>query len=425
VPYSKEHHFQLPDELPGQTEVIALGFPDRTFRSETYRALNFYYTLTNSSIVDAYVPLQHSQDDNAQNDTDYSYSTLYQRYNTASQVTRYKKIQELFSTSELLELKADQETDFQVWSETDTTINPAYKQVSTYINQAFDIAEQNGSSFYATNYTIQLGRIDDLANQIKIYYEQSALAQTDQELDDLKALALHNIDQLLQSININTELEYLSYSVAALHSIPEEQQLPSLDRLFENVGDDKILETARMFLERQKSSSFLFDVNAAKNALENETTYDDSLFTILDEILFVNDMNRNNHAIYLAYLQPAQQVFVRALMEKEGIGNYPADANGTLRYNLGHFTKTENVIDTDHIITSNDFSANSSGSAVVTLDGLLLGIADAENSGDIFSNYLFNREAAYLKSSNIPRLFGKWAKEHSDSEWLQEITSPN
>ena len=408
--------FNLASTISLNSETIALGFPETTFRSESLRVLNFYHTVTNPAIINSYQPHKAILEEIASTSDELAITTLYNRIKTANQIKRYLNIQSTLTDAPFLKKKSDEIEKFRVWLDTDTTISPSYKGIFSFVNQAYDIAEQNGASFFNISYSNQLMQIDDLAEQVKNFFEQAAQATSDEDVSALKEMTLQNMTRIRSSINIDIDLAYLSSTIETLQQLPEAQQIPSLDGIITeaNQSSKKQIDD---FLERQKSKTFLFNAEATREAIDEQTMYQDSLFTILDELLFVNDMNRNNHGIFLAYLQPAQQVYTKAFLEFRGQDSFQPEANGTLRYNLGHFGNTES---NSFIITMNDFSANAKGSAVFTNKRNLIGLV-TNYSDNISTNYLFEPQKAYLKSVSIPNLYREWKMNHSNSIWFDEL----
>ncbi len=419
IPYSPSAHFTLPAAKQPDQEVFMMGFPERTFRLDTYRAFNFYHNTTNPAIINAYEAYQQRLDHSAELNTNFAYTTLYDRFNTALQVNQYKAIQQEFAEKNILDLKSAAEFDLRLWLQTDSTGNNAYRDIFTFIDQAYDIAEQNGASFYVTTYALRLGRLDDVANLIKQYYEESALAQTDQEIEKLRGEVLQKQQQILPTLDVQSEIRFLSDVLVFFHQLPANQQIPEIQQIFEGVVVSNQQETALAFLERQIPNSFLFDVAATQQAIDNDTVYNDSLFTILDAILFVNDINRNDYAIYLAYQQPAQQVLVKALQKRNG--HVFPDANNTLRFNKGYFRETLNTRPDEYILTYNDFSARAPGSAIFNKGGELLGLADHRVADNLIANYLFIKANAYFYSLDVRSIAERIMQESGD--WVSEIAN--
>ncbi|MBO6792874.1 MAG: S46 family peptidase [Balneolaceae bacterium] len=401
-PYKVSTHFDLPSMEQPDQNVYMFGFPNRTFRNDSYRAFKFYNTIVNPAIINSYSAYQKGLDEAAETNANFSYQTIYDRFNVALQVQLYEEIQDEFKTKNILELKNDTEFDLRLWATTDTTIEPKFRDIFSYIDQAFDIAEQNGASFYITSYSLQFGKLDDLANLIKNYNEETLLPKSDAEIETLRAQIAENQRQLLGVIDLQSEISFLSDVLITINSLPEAQSIPSVQQLFMDVDENNYYDAAKNFLERQTSASFLFDVEETQQAIANDVFYQDSLFTLLDEILFVNDMNRNNHAIYLAYNRPAQQVFLQAKAAK--YGHVFPDANGTLRYNKGYFRAALNKSDSEYLLTYNDFRARSPGSIIFNKQGEILGLTDHTVPENLIPNYLFNKENAYYYSLDVRKI---------------------
>jgi hypothetical protein len=418
IPFQPKAHFSFPSNDQNDQLAFMLGFPERTFRLDTYRAFTFYNTVTNPSIINAYEAYQKRLDVSAASNPDFAYGTMYDRFNTAIQVNQYNAIQNEFEEKDILDLKSVEEFDLRLWLQNDSTGNSSYRDIFTFIDQAYDILEQNGASFFVTSYALRLGRLDDVANLIKQYYEESALAQTDEEIQLLRQQVLQSQQQILSTLDIDSELRFLSDLLVLFDDLPEDQTILAVEALFEDVPTTDRQSIAQAFLERQVTNTFLFDVATTQSAIENDTVYNDSLFTLLDEILFVNDLNRNDYAIYLAYQQPAQQILVQAIRSREG--HIFPDANGTLRVNRGFYKLALNKRPSEYILTYNDFAARAPGSVVINQAGEILGIADHHVSENLITNYLYQKENAYFYSLDARSILDKLLE--TDSEWKSELT---
>ncbi len=410
-PYTVSTHFSLPTPEQPDQNVYMIGFANRTFRNDAFRAFKFYNSIVNPAIINSYSAYQTRLDEAAENNTTFSYQTIYDRFNVALQVQLYKEIQDEFKTKDILKLKNDTEFDLRLWATTDTTIEPKFRDIFSYIDQAFDIAEQNGSSFYITSYSLQFGKLDDLANLIKNYNEEILLPKSDAEIEALRAQIAENQQQLLSVIDLQSEISFLSDVLITINSLPDAQSIPSVQLLFMDIDESEYYDAAKNFLERQTSTSVLFDVEETQKAIANDVIYQDSLFTLLDEILFVNDMNRNNHAIYLAYNRPAQQVFLQAKATKNG--HVFPDGNGTLRYNKGYFRAALNNTDSEYLLTYNDFHARSPGSIIFNDKGEILGLSDHHVPKNLIPNYIFNKENAYFYSLDVRKISELLKKEQA------------
>lgn len=419
APYQNEAHFKVGNINTDSNIAVALGFPTSTYRNYPLRALNFYKNVTNRVILNTYQSFINIQDSISASNTSLLYAGLYSRYNIKAEIERFTDIQRSLRNDRMIKYKENIQVEFNEWLKSDSTIEANYREIFTFVDQAYDIAEQNGASFYTTTYALRLSQLDDLTNQVKNFLEQSPTIESEQDLLDFKSTTLNNINKIRASIDITTELRFMSNTLVALKSLPESQQLPSLDGIsFDNTNLEPSTRALR-FLQRQVDSSFLFDTTLKTEDLNPNVFYSDTLFSILDEILFVNDMNRNNHSIFLAYQQPALQVFNAAYLEFLGESTFTPDANGTLRYNLGFIDSAINKQD-KYLLTNNDFSANAKGSAVLSLDGTLLGIT-SNSSEYIGGNYSFSEENAFLKSVSVPYLYRQWENDFINDDWFTEI----
>ena len=145
------------------------------------------------------------------------YAGLYSRYNIKSEIERFTDIQRSLHNDSMIKYKENIQAEFNEWLKSDSTIEANYREIFTFVDQAYDIAEQNGASFYTTTYALRLSQLDDLANQAKNFIEQLSTKKSEQDLSDFKSTTLNNIKKIRASIDITTELRFMSNTLVALN----------------------------------------------------------------------------------------------------------------------------------------------------------------------------------------------------------------
>jgi hypothetical protein len=389
IPYQPQHVFQLATEdNKGSHKSIALGFPDRTFRQETKRAINFYYSETNPYIIKAYEAFLEKEDYLAASNPSYAIQSLANRFHIAHTLNHYYNVQSALSGGSVLQKKDSLEMEFIHWVRTDSVRGNHYRDLMYYIDQAYDIAEQQGASFYLTSYAMALSALDDLVSQA------NAILQPDEDSpDDLNSEAnaqsvARTMLSQLRSYNLDAELDLLKDFMLIFATFPQDEQIFFIQSVFDGVPEEMREQRAVAFIQNNARSSVLFNAERLPQALLDQSIHDDSLYQFLDEIIFTNQMARNNQNIYMAYLQPAQQVYNRALLEKDSLGLAP-DANGTLRFNEGQILEDHPESSARFMITNNDFSGKAPGSVLLNQQGHIIGIIGDESSGRVQMNYLY------------------------------------
>lgn len=378
--------------------VYALGFPDRTYRQESSRALTFYYSETNPYIIDSYTAYLNKENSLVAGNPTRALQTLPSRYNIADAVEQYRAIQSSFADDSILVKKQKQEAEFSQWVEMDTVLGSRYQDILYFIDQAYDIAEQQGASFYITSYAMALGSLDEISTPFRTFLDADQTDKTPETIASEEQSLIQAQQSMLPNINMDAELDLLREFILILTSLPEEKHMFIIQDIFANTPPEKFEKRATDFIKRNGASSVLFNPQKAAEALQSNTLETDSLFALLDEIVFTNQMARNNQSIYMAYLQPAQQVYAEAQQEMNpDLENHP-DANGTLRINRGYWLPEESGT---FLTTNNDFSGKAPGSVLVTQDGKLLGLIRDRKTELISSNYLYQAERVRVQAIPI------------------------
>lgn len=398
VPFTPEAYLPItPNVTPGQP-TVALGFPNQTYRQESLRALNYYQNTTNPYILKSYSAYLNKEEYLLFGNKTYGLKTLANRYDVASSIYRYKMIQEVFSTDSILEQKAQSESAFLNWVKTDTLRGHKYQDILYYIDQAYDIAEQQGASFYVTSYAIGLSTLDDLAAPFRTFLETDYTNKPEEVTSRELQSVLHTQQSLLNTLNVQAELNLLKDFILILNSLPEDSRMFSILSIFEHTPPAQYEQRADEFIARNGATSFLFNPQKALQVVQNNEVQSDSLYVLLDEILFTNQLARNNQTIFQAYLYPAQKIFTQAKLEWNPQLKQQPDANGTLRANLGFVQSDDASEPARFFISNNDFSGKAPGSLILNDSGQILGLIHDRATQNIGSNYLYQPENATTKA---------------------------
>jgi hypothetical protein len=263
-----------------------------------------------------------------------------------------------------------------------------------FIDQAYDIAEQQGASFYTSSYIINLSALDDLVVEINNFLENSRSDISEEQLQTELQSVASAIKSRLIYINLEAELDLLKDFLLILASVPEDQQLFIINSIFSNTSPYNLANRAQKFIDNNGLTSVLFNDEDITRAIANETIRDDSLYILLDEILFINTMARNNQSIFMAYFLPVQQIYNRAQLEYDSLNIHP-DANETLRYNIGSIKVNKEGANSRYIFSDNDFSGRAPGSILLNSEGKLIGLITDESSNRVRFNYFFNPTLSY------------------------------
>ena len=421
IPYTSTHFLPLSKKIKPEGASITVGFPDRTFRQETARAFNFYYTYTNSYIIDAYEAFLKKEDYLASQDEMYAIRSISRRYNAAKELRHYYAIQHAFKAENLIEKKIAQENQLQHWITTDTTNGARYQDLLRFIDQAFDIAEQQGSTFYITSYALALSALDELASSFNSYLDADHTGISESQNTANLQSVVNTQQSTLVNTQIDAELELLKDFILILARLPKDNQMFSIQSIFEGVSPDLFELRAEQFITKNGPTSVLLHPELTTDALLNGDIYADSLFLLLDELLFTNQMARNNQSIYMGYLQPAQQVYNRALIEMDSLQVLHPDANGTLRVNRGLMLPKHSKSTSKYLVSANDFSGKSPGSVVLSFKGKLLGLIADERPSLIAGNYLYTPETAKVESIRIDFIVKELLEHQSTNHLLEEL----
>lgn len=422
IPFSPEHNFSLSYDTPVNFSdtLIALGFPNRTFRGESGRAFKFYNTRTNPYISSSYQAFQEKEDNLASDDFNYALSSLSNRVQVAKNVSFYEAVQKNFKEGKLLELKDTQEKMFMEWVLEDSIRSNFFRNSFWYIEQAYEIAEKTSDIYYSTAYFESLSKLDDLAKLFKPYLEATEMGTAHSKLTSDREELVNYQKIQLQNMNIDSEITLLKHFLNMFKTIPEDQQPLIIYDLFYEASKEELVTLFSNFVDTQVTESFLFNPDKTEQALVSGEVYSDSLFIIIDEIVTTLETAGANFTKHFAYLQPAQQHLTRGYLEMDS-NRIPDSDGNTLRYNIGslHFSKpTRSGI----FYSTIDFSGKAPGAAILNSSGELVGMVTAEINSSVLSNYLYTQDGSYTKNLSTSAILQTIASTTGGEYLLQELS---
>lgn len=423
IPFSPEHNFSLSHETPinSADTLIALGFPNRTFRGESGRAFKFYNTRTNPYISSSYQAFQEKEDYLASDDFNYALSSLSNRVQVAKNVSFYEAVQKNFGEGNLLELKDSKEKMFMEWVLQDSIRSNFFRNSFWYIDQAYEIAEKTSDIYYSTAYFESLSKLDDLAKLFRPYLEATETGSSHSELMSDREELINYQRVQLQNMNIDSEITLLKHFLNMFKTIPEDQQPLIIYDLFYEASNEELANLFSNFVDAQVTESFLFSPDRTEQALISGEIYSDSLFIIIDEIVTTLETARANFTKHFAYLQPAQQHLTRGYLEMDS--NRVPDSDGnTLRYNIGSLQSSKPT-NSGIFYSTIDFSGKAPGTAILNSSGELVGMVTAEINSSVLSNYLYTQEGSYTKNLSASTILKAITSTTGSEYLLQELNS--
>lgn len=422
TPYQSGFHFKLNESpITVDDELISLGFPGKTYRLETSRAIEFYHTKLNPYIVSFFDIYLNKEDSLAKLDDLYALRSASNRYSVSQNLSFFQTAQEMISGRNVISIKKTNEDRLLKEIKADSTLPPSYVDLFSRIDQAYDIAAQTADILYSTNYFNTLSSLDNLATLYRNYVEQAATSGSKEQLIS-QTITSHS--QMLQQINSGAELDMLKKFIPVFKSIPQDQQPLMLFDLFTEADPDEIESLSAVYVKEQLASSFLFDTELALQTLNDDAIFDDLLFNLLEEIAFSFETAQQNFLRHYAYLFPAQQILTRVKMNSDASKVLSPDSDLFLSYNIGSLhPRTDS--NSDFFYTTNDFSGKAPGTAIINSDGSLLGIVGEELGESILGNYIYVKEASYLKAIRTSAILDEIKNTEGTAGLVQELTSDN
>jgi len=414
IPFETDNYLRISKPKAGYQQSIAVGFPDRSFRLDPFEALEFYNQVTNPNIINSYQAFLAKEERLAKKDRSAGVRSIANRVNILQNLNYYNQVQKSFTADSILDYKKNFDDRLQIIIEADSATNARFGGIYYYLNQAYEIAHQQGATYYATSYFLALSRLDEFAKIANDY-----LNNTDQDDDTRKANLLSSQFALLTQTNIEEELLQFADFLFAFSQLPDAQKPFSILDLDEQLPNASSSQLVSYVQNELANSTVLFDRERLSSSIENNSLRNDPLFLILDELIFSQELSRNNQSIFVAYAQPVKKIYNDAIFELLNNDLISADANGTLRTNTGKTTGPY----TDELTFNGffNFTSKAPGSAILNEEGNLLGIIGDEIPENVTDNYLFMETQQNYSIINIDAFLEQARKVNPHSKFIREI----
>ncbi len=384
VPFAPKEYLEVEQSTPDIAKAQVLGFPEQSFRLEPYQALQFYNQSTNPNIIRAYSAFQAKEERKSWKDPLYAHRSIANRIYVQKNINYYERVQSSFETDSILFKKSQFDADLRLRIESDSTLSDKYLVIFEYLKEAYEIAGRQGESFYASSYFLALSQLDEFARIVREYLNSTS---------NNSAMRLENLANnqrlLLERTDIQEELLLLADFILIFNNLPESQIPFTIQDIFDENPDLNPNELAEFTLESFGDNTALFDSTKLLQSIESNSLSDDPLFALLDELIFAQEMSRNNQSIFIAYAQPVRQVYADAIRTVLDSPLINSDANGILRVNDGAVIDSGSPSELEGLF---NFTIKAFGSAVINENGALIGILGGGLTPDITNNYLFNNK---------------------------------
>lgn len=371
-------------ETDESSNGFVIGYPERSFRLDPHQALEFYQTTTNPNILASYSAFIKKEERLANSSTQYAIQSVSNRVNIQENLEYYRAVQQSFNADSILAAKQAFDNYLFDTIQSDSVTDKKYGDINYFLDQAYEIAHRQGASYYASSYFLALSRLDEFALLVRDYINADT-ANTEINLYNL----IRGQQQLAQQISLEDELILMIDFLKIFNNLPEQQKPFIIQDIFAGIASDDttaINNASFNTVQEMVESTVLFNSAFLSDAASSGSISSDPLFLLLDELIFTQEMSRNNQAIFIAYAQPAQKVYIDALSKLPEFQNIPPDANSTLRINKGAILNPE--LNSEYLIGYFNFTNRATGSAVLDKSGKLVGILSAEIPSKVSNNYL-------------------------------------
>ncbi|TYP93965.1 Peptidase S46 [Fodinibius salinus] len=429
VPFTPAKHLNISNEMVSTDDfTFTLSFPGQTFRNKSSYGLNFYQNIRNPVLTKLYHSILDAQQFSNQKQTK---PPSLSKISAADNLTYYYGIQQGFEQYHPAEQKRVLEQQFKNWTEQDSLREIKYRRVLSQLEQAYNIRSQTGDMLYALVYPLNNSKLLEIAGLYDSYREYISDSTNTEPIQAKKDSLLTKQQQILQSINIDTQRRMLANMLHVLATLPEGKVMFYLLQQFGEADDDKLKEEIRQYLKTQQEQSIIFNTDNAKKfvslpAAEARKQPVDAMVKLYQEIVDTYRYSRKNYMQHFAYLRPAQRRYQQGMLTFLRDSTLYPDANGTLRLSSGtvrgvttsstNYTPFSNFrtlsdstlsklppslkkdtskIPRPNFLTTNDITGGSRGAPILNTDGQLIGLAYDRNlqaaAGDYFYDPKLNR----------------------------------
>lgn len=320
---------------PGDA-TLTLGFPGTTYRFESSYAFEFYENQQFPALQKTFQAYLKGLELKASGDSSIAVELAAERASIANALKYYEGVRSGFDTHHITRRKKEQDREFDRWVWSDSLRSQTYGQVLPQLEQSYRIAGQMGDLLFMSFYTIQFSSIVQMGPLFDEFYEYTrepdslffSLRERQQLFDQVRLW--HETTQTAPEQLIATEL------LKAFAELPEERRPLTFYRFFETGSESGLKDEIERFMERQKSHSALLNRQIAQNWIYEKTgTFTDSLYLVTREIHDILEQSQQNYVQHFSYLNPAQKLYSRGMLEMNPSPTAYPDANFTLRLSSG------------------------------------------------------------------------------------------
>lgn len=439
IPFTPDHHLAIDTSHINEGDhTITLGYLGKTQRQESSFATTFYRDHRNPILINSYQAILEAAQEAAQRDSATAISNAPLRMSSTQNLTYFQQLQYSLQNDSIPKQKADFEQQFSQWTKEDSLRSIRYQRVLPQLEQAYNIASQNGSLLFALVNTLNNSKILQIAGLYNSYH---------QHISDTTNPALSNADKqqllkrhkaMLNSIDVKSQKQLLGDMLFLLSSLPEGNVPFHLLELFQTLNEDALKKEIESFLAEQQQKSVVFNSEQAQKLLQstNDTVRNrptDNLITLYQELLDSYEFSRQNYSQHVPYLQPAHERYVDGIMKfQRNSFPYP-DANGTLRLTLGrvdgystpdgttHAPFTKSGAKPINFLTTNDITGGGYGSPVLNSEGNMVGLTSYRTPEGIGSDFMFDSNLHRTINVSIDHIINQMSEFSGSHKLLIEM----
>jgi len=320
--------------------TLTLGFPGNTYRFESSYAFGFYENQQFPPLQYAFSAYLKGLEHEASQDEEFAVRNAAERASIANALKYYEGIRSGFERYNVTRKKQEKDLEFKNWVQADSLRKVRYGQVLPQLEQSYQIAGQMGDILFLTFYSIQFSKVLQMGSLFNDFYEYSQAPDSLFFSSDDRQRLYDQVRLLDSMMNKESELIILTGLMKAMAALPDERRPLVLWQFFDSSEPEELKNEIDLFIKRQSETSALTDTSIAAEWIYTEMIYaeeafNDSLYLISRDIYQMFEQSRDNYFQHFNYLEPAQQLYVKGMMEMQKDPKPYPDANFTLRLSAG------------------------------------------------------------------------------------------